>query len=60
MNLFLVWQDRALSVNINTRNIDKRVSDIQFRIRFRSKPVCGYPYPVANSLHCRLSNRQTG
>jgi len=27
---------------------------------FRLKAVFGYPYPVANSLSCRISNRQTG
>jgi len=26
---------------------------------FRLKVVFGYPYPVANSLSCRISNRQT-
>jgi len=26
----------------------------------RSKAVFGYPYPVANSLSCRISSRQTG
>jgi len=26
----------------------------------RLKAVFGYPYPVENSLSCRLSNRQTG
>jgi len=27
---------------------------------FRLKSVFGYPYPVANWLSCRISNRQTG
>jgi len=26
----------------------------------RLKAVFGYPYPVANSLYCQISNRQTG
>jgi len=46
------------SKSLNPRNIDKSVSDI--RIRSRLKAVFGYPYPVANSLSCRISNRQTG
>jgi len=41
------------------------ISRKPFRISFsgsgsRFKVVYGYPYPVANSLSCRISNRQTG
>ena len=42
------------------RNIEKSVWDILIRIRFPFETLFGYPYPVANSLSCRISNWQTG
>jgi len=56
----MIVQCATFSKSLNPRNIDKSVSDIRIRIRFTFESSFGYPYPAANSLSCRISNRQTG
>jgi len=56
----MIVQCATFSNNLNSRNINKSVSDIRIRIRFPFQSSFGYPYPVANSLSCRISNRKTG
>jgi len=56
----MIVQCATFSKSLNPRNIAKA-----FRISgsvsgSRLKAVFGYPYPVANSLSRRISNRQTG
>jgi len=51
----MIVQCATFSKSLNPRNIVKSVSDIPFSL----KAVFVYPYPVANSLSCRISNRQT-
>jgi len=50
----MIVQCATFSKSLNPRNIES-VSDIPFSL----KAVFVYPYPVANSLSCRISNRQT-
>jgi len=50
-------QCATFSKSLNPRNVNESVSDI--RICTCLQAVFGYPYPVANSLSCRISNRQT-
>jgi len=50
---------RNISKSLNPKNMDIRVSDIRIRNRSSLKAVFGYPHPVANTLFCRISNRQT-
>jgi len=59
-NEWMIVQRATFSTSLNSRNIDKA-----FRISgsvsgSHLKAVFWYPYPVANSLSCRISNRQTG
>jgi len=54
----MIVQCATYSNSLNPRNIEKT-----FRISLsgsRLKAVFGYPYPVANTLSLRISNRQTG
>jgi len=58
MLLKIMNECATFSKSLNLRNINKTVSDI--RVRFPFESSFGYPYLVANSLSCRISNRQTG
>jgi len=48
------------SKSLNPKNIDKIVRISASLSGSHLKAVFGYPYPAANSLSCRISNRQTG
>jgi len=56
----MIAQCATFSKSLNPRNIDKSVWVIRIRIRFPFESSLGYPYPVANSLSCWISNQQTG
>jgi len=56
----MIVQCATFSESLNPRNIDECVSDIRIRIRFPFESSFWISGPVANSLSCRISNRQTG
>jgi len=59
-NKGMIMQYATFSKNLNPRNIEKSVWVSGSVSGSRLIAVFGYPYPVANSLSRRISNRQTG
>jgi len=56
----MIVQCATFSKSLNPPNIEKTGSDIRIRILFPFESRFGYPYPVANSISSRISNRQNG